>query len=138
MSVSILIITHHEIGHALVTALRTTYSHSLPLPLETFGVRPDADPDKLLPQLKILIKSLDRGGGVLILTDLFGATPCNIAYELQKASRIRIVTGLNLPMLIRVMNYHYLPLSDLADKAMKGGQDGIIGSNEHIFKSPLG
>jgi PTS system ascorbate-specific IIA component len=128
MSVAILIITHHEIGHALVNALKTTYGNSLPLPLETFEVRPDADPDKLLPQLKTLIKSLDQGEGVLILTDLFGSTPSNIAYELQKAQHIRIVTGLNLPMLIRVMNYPALPLSELTEKAMKGGQAGIIGS----------
>lgn len=129
MSVAILIITHHEIGHALVNALKTTYGNSLPLPLETFEVRSDADPDKLLPQLKNIIKTLDQGNGVLILTDLFGATPSNIAYELQKAQHIRIVTGLNLPMLIRVMNYPDQTLTELTEKAMKGGQAGIIGSS---------
>lgn len=130
MSVAILIITHHEIGHALVNALKTTYGDTLPLPLETFEVRSDADPDKLLPELKIIIKSLDQGEGVLILTDLFGATPSNIAYELRHTRQIRIVTGLNLPMLIRVMNYPQLDLKQLVDKAMKGGQAGIIGSTE--------
>jgi len=128
MSVAVLIITHHEIGHALVNALKTTYGNGLPLTLETFEVKTDADPDKLLPQLKQMITTLDHGEGVLILTDLFGSTPSNIAYELQKATHIRIVTGLNLPMLIRVMNYPSLNLTDLADKAMKGGQAGIIGS----------
>lgn len=131
MNVAILIITHHEIGHALVNALKTTYGNRLPLPLETFEVRADADPDKLLPELKVIIKQLDKGHGVLILTDLFGATPSNIAYELQKSRHIRIVTGLNLPMLIRVMNYPDLALSDLAEKAMKGGQAGIIGSTSN-------
>lgn len=129
MSVAVLIITHHEIGHALVNALRTTYGDGLPLPLETFEVPSDADPDKLIPELKKIILKLDQGAGVLILTDLFGSTPSNIAYELQKESEIRIVTGLNLPMLIRVMNYPKLNLSNLAEKAMKGGQAGIIGSD---------
>ncbi|MBA2654768.1 MAG: PTS sugar transporter subunit IIA [Gammaproteobacteria bacterium] len=130
MSVAVLIITHYEIGHALVNALRTTYGDSVPLILETFEVPSDADPDKLLPELNIIIKRLDQGNGVLILTDLFGSTPSNIAYELQKESHIRIVTGLNLPMLIRVMNYPSLSLADLAEKAMKGGQAGIIGSGD--------
>lgn len=130
MSVAILIITHHEIGHALVNALKTTYGNDeLPLQLETFDVPSDADPDKLLPQLAEVIKLLDNGEGVLILTDLFGSTPSNIAYELIDATNVRIVTGLNLPMLIRVMNYPKLALSDLTEKAMKGGQAGIIGSS---------
>jgi PTS system mannose-specific IIA component len=128
MSVAILIITHREIGHALVNALETTYGDGLPLTLETFEVQADADPDKLLPKLNEIIHKLDRGDGVLILTDLFGSTPSNIAYELQKGTHIRIVTGLNLPMLIRVMNYPSLSLSELTEKAMKGGQAGIIGS----------
>jgi PTS system ascorbate-specific IIA component len=112
-----------------VNALKTTYGNNLPLPLETFEVRSDADPDKLMPELKKIITTLDVGKGVLILTDLFGSTPSNIAYELQKAGLIRIVTGLNLPMLIRVMNYPTLSLNELADKAMQGGQAGIIGSD---------
>ncbi len=128
MSVAVLIITHHEIGHALVNALKTTYGDGLPLPLETVEVRSDADPDRLIPELKKIIITLDQGDGVLILTDLFGSTPSNIAYELQKERNIRIVTGLNLPMLIRVMNYPILNLTELAEKAMKGGQAGIIGS----------
>jgi mannose PTS system EIIA component len=128
MSVAVLIITHHEIGHALVNALKTTYGDSLPLLLETFEVRYDADPDQLLPQLTQIITKLDQGDGVLILTDLFGSTPSNIAYELQEKTSIRIVTGLNLPMLIRIMNYPQLNLLELAEKAMKGGQAGIIGS----------
>lgn len=130
MSVAVLIITHYEVGHALVNALKTTYGDTLPLTLETFEVRPDADPDHLIPGLKTIIKSLDQGDGVLILTDLFGATPSNIAYELQKERYTEIVTGLNLPMLIRVMNYPSLSLSCLAEKAMQGGQAGIIGSAE--------
>ena len=128
MSVAVLIITHHEVGHALVNALLTTYADNIPLPLETFEVSSDADPDKLIPKLREMIQKLDQGEGVLILTDLFGSTPSNIAYELQNVSNIKIVTGLNLPMLIRVMNYPRLVLNELAEKAMKGGQAGIIGS----------
>lgn len=129
MSVAVLIISHHEIGNALVKALKTTYGNGLPLPLETFEVHTDQDPETLLPKLKKLIAKINEGEGVLILTDLFGSTPSNIAHELQKETNIRIVTGLNLPMLIRVMNYPKLDIVQLAEKARKGGQDGIIESH---------
>lgn len=133
MSVAVLIISHHEIGNALVSALKTTYGNGLPLPLETFEVRSDQDPENLIPKLKQLIKKLNQGQGVLILTDLFGSTPSNIAHELRKETNIRIVTGLNLPMLIRVMNYPKLGIIQLAEKARKGGQDGIIESDGGNF-----
>lgn len=133
MSVSVLIISHHEIGNALVNALKTTYGNGLPLPLETFEVHTDEDPETLLPRLKNLVQKMNEGDGVLILTDLFGSTPSNIAHELQKENNIRIVTGLNLPMLIRVMNYPKLDVVQLAEKARRGGQDGIIESHGGNF-----
>ncbi|CAK0770012.1 hypothetical protein CCP3SC15_4060003 [Gammaproteobacteria bacterium] len=69
--------------------------------------------------------SLDQGDGVLVLTDMYGSTPSNIACRLD-SEKVRIVAGVNLPMLIRVLNYSYLSLEDLTNKAISGGRDGII------------
>ena len=88
--------------------------------------QPDCDPDCLIKQLDTILKDLDTGEGVLLLTDLFGATPSNIAQAIREAHNARLVTGLNLPMLIRVMNYPDLNLDELADEAVEGGQSGII------------
>lgn len=126
MSVSIVMITHQEIGHALSNATKTTFGDKLPLPISTIEIQPDTDPETLVPELKRLIKSLDQGDGVLILTDLFGATPCNIARQLQGHDNVHVVAGLNLSMLIRVMNYAHLNLDQLAETALKGGHEGII------------
>lgn len=124
MSVSILIISHDNIGNSFVNAVKTTYGQ-LPLFVHTLNVMHDDNPDILITQLNELIQKLNRGDGILILTDLFGATPSNIAREILNEN-IRIVCGLNLPMLMRVMNYHKLPLHKLAENALKGGQAGIV------------
>ena len=126
MSVSILIICHDEIGTALLNTVKQTFGGDLPLSAATVELRYDADPDVLTPKLKTVLKALDQGDGVLILTDLYGSTPSNIAQNIQEFSRVRIVSGLNLPMLIRVMNYPQLELYQLAEKALTGGQCGII------------
>lgn len=126
MSVSVLIISHHEIASALLNTVKQTFGSELPLPVATVELQPDSDPEKLIPKLKTVIKALDQGEGVLILTDLFGSTPSNVAQKVQDCQSVRIVSGLNLPMLIRVMNYPQLNLVDLTEKARTGGQCGII------------
>ena len=126
MSVSILIISHNEIGSALLNTVKQTFGSELPLPTATVELKADADPEDLIPKLKNVVKALDQGDGVLILTDLFGSTPSNVAQKIQDCKNIRIVSGLNLPMLIRVMNYAQLNLTELVEKARTGGQCGII------------
>lgn len=124
MTVSIMLITHEEVGNALLSAVTTTLGE-LPLPTTVVTINYDTDPALLMPRLDLLTQNMDHGAGLLILTDLYGSTPCNIAKQLQTNNRIRIVTGLNLPMLIRVMNYPKLSIAELAEKAYSGGRDGI-------------
>ena len=126
MTVSLLIISHHEIANAFLDAVKTTFGENLPMPTSTVEIQSDSDPDTLVPELKKICKSIDQGGGVLILTDIFGATPSNVAKKLSENENIRIVTGLNLPMLMRVLNYPDLTLAELAEKATTGGRCGII------------
>lgn len=73
-----------------------------------------------------MIKTMDKGDGVLILTDMFGSTPSNIAHRLSQPGRVMVVTGLNLPMMIKVMNYPKLDLQELVDLAVEGGKSGVL------------
>ena len=125
MSVKVIRISHLEIGHALLNAAKSAYSDELPLAISTVEVQPDSDPISLTTELKRITRSLDEGDGVLILADLFGSTPCNIARGLEDPN-VTIITGFNLPMLMRVLNYADLPLTELADKAVEGGKNGIL------------
>jgi PTS system ascorbate-specific IIA component len=127
MSVGILIITHDDIGKALLESAHTALGQA-PLPTRTVSASRDCDPDELLNSARQVLLSLDSGAGVLVLTDLFGATPSNMAERLlhNTSAAIRIVTGLNLPMLIRVLNYPTLDLNALTAKAVSGGKDGVF------------
>ena len=77
---------------------------------------------------------LDHGQGVLILTDIYGSTPSNIACALSTKENVRIISGINLPMLIRVLNYPNLELDELVLKAISGGQEGIMDCISHIHE----
>lgn len=126
MSVGILLITHSGIGGALLNVASGTFG-KLPLEVSQLSVSRDPDPEHLISQASCLVRKLDAGEGVLVLTDMFGSTPSNVAQGLlQRGFAISVVTGLNLPMLFRVLNYPHLPLSQLAKKALSGGKEGIF------------
>ena len=124
MSVGILIISHDGIGPALL-GTATLMLNNCPLQTKLLTASRDCDPDQLTEDAIELIEALDTGEGVLLLTDLYGSTPCNIAQKLTSENHVHVVSGLNLSMLIRVFNYPKLTLEELSDKAVSGGKDGI-------------
>lgn len=125
MSVGILIIGHDDVGESLRdNAVKTFGGQRLPLAVVSIGR--DCEPERARAQASAMIQALDQGDGVLVLTDICGATPCNIATRLLGKGRVKIVTGVNLPMLLRVLNYADLSLERLVDKAITGGRDGIV------------
>jgi PTS system ascorbate-specific IIA component len=125
VSVGLLLITHHRIGEELLRTAVVTFG-GCPMQTRTLNVNADTDPDQLLDQARRHVRDLDQGVGVLVLTDCFGSTPSNIATRLLEEGGIRVVSGVSLPMLIRVMNYARLPLGDLSNKAVSGGFEGIV------------
>lgn len=125
MSVSLLIVAHAPLGQAILDAAVGTLGHN-PINTSVLDVVRDTEPDIAIIQAQRLVEELDEGNGVLVLTDIYGSTPSNIACSLLQRENIRIVTGLNLPMLIRVMNYAELDLPSLSEKAFSGGHDGIL------------
>ncbi len=124
MSVSVLIITHDNIGQVILDAAIKIIG-SCPIQIRAVNIEMDCDYKTKLTNITKIANELDSGDGLLVLTDLYGATPGNIATSLD-TENIIIVAGLNLPMLIRVMNYHTLPLYELSDKAVGGGKDGVL------------
>lgn len=125
MAVSILTITHGNIGSEIVASVESMLS-KLPLKCKSLSVSDTCNPDELLKKAKILCKGLDDGDGVLVLTDIFGSTPSNICNKLYTMKNTHVITGINLPMLIRVMNYPKLNMDELVEKAISGAHDGII------------
>ena len=79
------------------------------------------DPALIFPQALRLVRQLDQGGGVLVLTDVYGATPGNIAARLLTSEHVEGVAGVNLPMLVRALTYRNEPLDVVIAKAISGG-----------------
>ncbi len=127
MNVGLLVVAHGELGKALVEAATGTLGNC-PLPVEVMACSRECDPERVLSRAQGLLERLDHGDGVLVLTDLYGSTPANIACALADAgaSRVRVVSGVNLPMLIRVFNYPQLGLDALSEKAASAGRDGVV------------
>jgi len=125
MSVGILIITHAKVGDALIDTADKMLG-GLPLNVQVMPIPLDCEPDNSLEQALEKIKALDEGDGVLVLTDMFGSTPSNVASQLLQHHGVSVITGVNLPMLIRVLNYPRLSLEELSQKAISGGVDGIM------------
>ena len=123
--IGILIVSHGTLGESLIHCA----SHVLgkrPLLLRQLGVTVHDDPEAIQPQARDLIRFLDQGEGVLILTDLFGATPSNIACKLLYPGHIEGVAGVNLPMLLRALNYRpQMALPVLIEKVLSGGIEGV-------------
>ncbi|RMH94123.1 PTS fructose IIA subunit family protein [Lysobacter pythonis] len=126
MSVGILLVTHTGIGPA-VHASASRVLGQLPLATGTFEVPFDANLAELLPAASAALRRVDGGQGVLVLTDLFGASPSNLAAQLARlGTPVRRVAGLNLPMLLRVMNYPEQSLDELQSTASVGGRNAVL------------
>lgn len=125
MTIGLVTITHNRIGSELLTTA-TQICGRTPVAHHHLEVHGECDPDAMRATLMAVLADIDSGQGVLILTDLFGATPCNIARNASTGHDVRVVTGINLPMVLRVFNYAHLELAAIADKAAGGGQQGIL------------
>ena len=128
MSIAILLITHENTGSSLLRVLKNTCGQ-ITGKIGNINIKPKNDPKEYTNKITATINKLNKTHeGVLILTDLYGSTPYNIVYRIKKTlkSKIEIVTGVNLPMLIKIITYINLPLKELAHKAMQGGKQGII------------
>jgi PTS system ascorbate-specific IIA component len=123
--VGLLIITHDHVGTALYDAAVQMLG-MCPLMAEVLPVMADCDPDAMVSHGRELVDKLNQGDGVLILTDMYGSTPSNIAARLAVNHQVLVVSGINLPMLVRIMNYPTLGVMELALKAESGGRDGIF------------
>ncbi|MES9943825.1 MAG: PTS fructose transporter subunit IIA [Candidatus Thiodiazotropha sp.] len=125
MTVGLLLITHSRIGEAILETAGKMLEGA-PLGVECLPVGTDGIPEKLIEQASMMITQLDQGHGVLVLTDMYGSTPSNIAYSLAQKGRVNVISGINLPMLIRALNYQTMNLDMLTEKAVSGGKEGIV------------
>jgi PTS system mannose-specific IIA component len=126
MTVGLIVITHNQIGSTLMETASSMLG-GCPMPLEIISVTTGSNPEQILQLARDKLDRLGQGDGVIVLTDMYGSTPSNIATRLcGDDDKVAVIAGINLPMLVRLLNYPNLSLEQLVEKAMSGGQDGIL------------
>ncbi len=128
--IGIFLLTHSTYGESLIQCACHVLNKR-PERIAQLGVAAQDDPLDAMPLARDLLKLVDGGHGVLILTDIFGATPSNLAMKLLVPGRIEGIAGVNLPMLLRAINYREKDMETLLTRAVAGGRDGVLNMLKH-------
>lgn len=123
--IDIFLITHGTLGESLIQCCCHVLNKR-PVQIAQLGVSAQDDPLDVLPLARNMLGWVDGGEGVLVLTDIYGATPSNIAAKLVMPGRIELVAGVNLPMLLRVLTYRERDMPTLVKRAVSGACDGVL------------
>ncbi len=132
--VGILLITHNNLGETLLDIANNILGEKT-RSIATLNVEHSMEIDFVVEKALIAIEQIENGEGVIILTDIIGATPFNIVRRLITPNKIESISGLNLPMLLRAITYQKSELSDLLKKAEQGGKDGVLKIQQGFSKS---
>jgi|SRR5690606_35831362 len=123
--IGLFLVTHGTLGESLIQCVNHVLNRRPPQIVQ-LGVSAQDDPLDLLPVARDMLRWVDSGDGVLVLTDIYGATPSNIATKLLEPGRIEGVAGVNLPMLLRALTYRERDMNTLIQRAVGGGCDGVL------------
>ena len=122
--IGLLIVTHRDLGREFLNAAEFIVGGIDAA--DAVAINQSSDSEKLRKVIADKVKALDRGHGVLILTDMFGGTPSNLSLSFLKEEMVEVLTGVNLPMVIAIVqNRTQNKLSELAEKAQKAAKMGI-------------
>lgn len=123
--IGILLITHGTLGESLIQCACHVLNRR-PAQIAQLGVSAQDDPLDLLPIARRMLVEVDHGEGAVILTDIYGATPSNIATKLLRPGLVEGIAGVSLPMLLRVLTYRERDMATLIQRAVSGGCDGVL------------
>jgi PTS system ascorbate-specific IIA component len=123
--IGLFLVTHSSYGESLIQCACHVLNRRPPQ-IAQIGVSAQDDPLDLLPLAKEMLSFVDKGDGVLIMTDIYGATPSNMAEKLLEPGRIEGIAGVNLPMLLRALTYREKGMETLLARAVGGGRDGVM------------
>lgn len=126
--IGVLLVTHDGVAEALARSVEHVLGPQEQLAF--VGVNRTDELENLHARVRALVRELDQGQGVLIFTDLFGGTPANVAMSNVEPGRVEMLSGVNLPMLVRALSARQDGLAELVQRAVSGGHEGIIVASE--------
>ena len=122
--IGLVLVTHGKLAEEFRHALEHVVGSQTAL--ETVCIGPEDDMDQRRLDIVGAVSRVENGHGVIILTDMFGATPCNVAQKLVDGVSSRLVAGVNLPMLLRAITYRNEPMDALVARVLAGGTQGVM------------
>jgi PTS system mannose-specific IIA component len=129
MAAGVVIVTHYRLGEEFLQALRLIVPDAPPF--QAVSIDPKQSVDEMRESIANALRTVETGDGVLVLTDMFGGTPSNMALSFLEEHRVEVVTGLNLPMLIKLATMtEKRPLEELAAFIKEYGQRNIRVASE--------
>jgi PTS system ascorbate-specific IIA component len=123
--IGIFLVTHGSLGESLIQCACHVLDKRPPQ-VAQLGLSAQDDPLDILPLARQMLDWADSGHGVLILTDIYGATPSNVVTKLTDPGRVEAIAGVNLPMLLRVLTYREGDMPTLLERAVSGACDGVM------------
>lgn len=123
--IGILVITHEDLGESLIRCATHILGAKQPQ-LMHINVSVQDEPELVVNKARGFVNKLNSGDGVLVLSDIYGATPSNIACKLIIPEKVACISGINLPMLLKSITYRMVPLSVVIEKTLSGGKDGVM------------
>lgn len=131
-SIGVVVVTHGSFGAGLLEAAELVVGPQENV--RTVGVPRDAAVDGLVVSIREAVEQCDIGAGVLVLTDLFGGTPTTLSLSLLKSHALEVISGVNLPMVIKAVQSRDLPLAELAGQVKSAGRQGIVVAGEMLTR----
>ncbi|GAA4409665.1 PTS fructose transporter subunit IIA [Quisquiliibacterium transsilvanicum] len=123
--IGILVVSHEPLGTALIHCTRHIFGR-MPPQLAALDVIPDEDPAAALAGARELMSRINDGSGVLVLTDIYGATPSRIAAKLAEPHRVVVIAGVNLPLLVKALYNRRVPLDEVTDMLSESARNAIL------------
>lgn len=128
--IGIFLLTHTTYGESLIQCACHVLNKRPPQ-IAQLGIAAQDDPLDALPLARDMLKLVDSGRGVLILSDIYGATPANLGMKLLEPGRVEAIAGVNLPMLLRAIAHRDKDMDILVTRAVAGGRDGVLNMLKH-------
>lgn len=132
--VGILLVTHLDFGQKMLEAAELIMGEQDNCLAIAIGTNKEME--VILEEIRRAVTQLDTGEGVLIFTDMFGGTPSNLSLSLLGSAKLEVMSGVNLPMLLKAFSTRHLSLEDMATAVREAGQEGIVVAGE-FFKTKI-
>ncbi|HEX3037161.1 MAG TPA: PTS fructose transporter subunit IIA [Thermodesulfobacteriota bacterium] len=133
--IGVVVVTHGKLAEELISVVKFVMAGEPAIKMENVSIDPNKEFEKFAQEIKKAIRNVDDGDGVLVVTDMFGGTPSNVSLTFLEENKLEVISGVNLPMLLKLATLSANVTLDEAVKiAESAGRDNIIVASKLLQK----